>query len=254
LLHLVDGTVAEQSGFYGGQVTADSAVALFASVFEATTPNALQTLDLAATHGRDHSSHLFVASIALWAAARVGFAGPVTWNRGYNVEFEEPTLAGDDLAAANEMLAYFEACMSDCGACGAPCTSVLPAHLTWLERQYASERVTGAAGKLALGDACLGNSLVASGCADAPRFELEASGALRAGDRCVATAQTGALELVPCSGAAEQYWVLDTDGSLWNGRVPEATADMHYDHVRCLAADGSRTCGAGLRAHWTFLP
>src|SRR2546421_1941910 len=51
----------------------------------ATTPSEIHTLELAATHGRDHSSHMFVASFALWAEARTGYDGPVTWHRGYNV-------------------------------------------------------------------------------------------------------------------------------------------------------------------------
>jgi hypothetical protein len=254
LLHLVDGTVSELQGFYGGRVTLESAVLLFTRVFEATTPVALHTLDLAASHGRDHSSHLFVASFTLWAAARAGFAGAVTWNRGYNVDVEQPTLAGDDLAAARNMLGYFEACADGCAACGTSCSAVDPSHEAWLERQYQTDRVPSATGRLALGDGCADRSLGLGSCSDAPSFELSPEGALRLGDQCVTTTANDGLELSPCTGVPEQYWVLDGEGSLWNGSVPMPTADMHYEHVRCLAAGDAPVCGASVQARWTFVP
>jgi hypothetical protein len=254
LLHLIDGTVTSLSAFEGGSVTSGSVVELFASIFDATTPDALESLELAGSHGRDHSSHMFVASIGLWAAARVGYAGPATWHRGYNVDVEDPTLVGDDLAEARTMLGYYEACADRCGPCGASCPSLLAAHETWLARQYSTERVRAAAGKLALGDRCLDASLSLGDCATAPQVELEPAGALRFADRCVATAETGELTLAPCTGGSEQYWVLDSEGALWSGRPPERAPDMHYDHVRCLAEQGTSTCGAGLQVHWRILP
>ncbi|HSD88316.1 MAG TPA: hypothetical protein VLB44_12400 [Kofleriaceae bacterium] len=254
LLHLVDGTVAEQPAYAGGRVTFDSLIGVFAQVFEATTPDALETLELAGSHGRDHSSHMFVASFALWAAARVGYRGDASWHRGYNIATEEPTLSGEDLTQARTMLGYYEACADHCGPCGQACPTVLAAHDTWLSRQYSVARVPSAKGKLALGDRCLQASLVLGDCATAPQIELAATGAFHLGDECLTTMETGALALAPCTGVPEQYWLLDSEGSVWNGRPPQRAPDMTYDHVRCLAEGGAVTCGASLQAHWTLLP
>ena len=65
---------------------------------------------------------------------------------------------------------------------------------------------------------------------------------------------TDEVTLAPCTGAPEQYWVLDSEGLLWNGRPPQRAPDMTYDHVRCLTGQGAVTCGANLQARWTILP
>jgi hypothetical protein len=254
LLHLIDGSVQQLSADTAGSVTSESVIELFADALEATTPDTIETLELAATHGRDNSSHMFVASIGLWAAARVGYSGPVTWHRGYNVEFEAPTLDGDALSIARTMLGYYEACSDHCAACGELCPSLLPSHEMWLARQYSAERVRAARGKLALDDRCLDGSLALGDCANALEVELEPTGALRVGELCVTSSAANEVMLAPCTAAPEQYWVLDSDGTLWNGRPPQRAADMTYDHVRCLAPQGAPTCGANLQVHWTLLP
>ncbi|HTL39042.1 MAG TPA: hypothetical protein VL326_38185, partial [Kofleriaceae bacterium] len=254
LLHLFDGTVTRLPGYYGGGVTADSIIDVLADILTATSPAAVQTLELAATHGRDHSSHMFVASAGLWAAARIGYAGAVTWNRGYNVEFELPTLDGDDLAAARTMLGYYEACAYHCGPCGESCASLSESHEVWIARQYQQQRVPSIAGKLALGDMCLDGALALGDCTAAPTVELMPAGALRIGDRCVTSGAADELSLEPCNAAPEQYWMLDSEGVLFNGRRPALAADMTYDHVRCLVDQRAPTCGATLHAQWQFVP
>jgi hypothetical protein len=152
------------------------------------------------------------------------------------------------------MLGYFEACTDGCAECGTSCSSLDPEHETWLERQYQFERVTTATGRLALGDECADESLDMGSCTDAPSFELAQDGALRLGDECVTANATTGLQLTACTHRPEQYWVLDTEGSIWNGSLPSPTSDMHYDHVRCLAGQDAPICGANLQARWTFLP
>ncbi len=254
LLHLFDGTVAELPAFYGGQVDADTIVDVFTQIIETTEPSAIETLELAANHGRDHSSHMFVASVGLWSAARLGYAGRLTWNRGYNVDVEQPTLNGADLDAARTMLGYFEACAYDCGPCGTSCSSLLAAHEGWLARQYATVRVQEASGRLAFGDRCLDADLTLGDCASAPPFHITGSGALRVGDACVTSSEAGDLTLAACAGRPEQYFVLDSEGALWNGRPPERAGDMTYDHMRCLSAGRASTCGASSSASWMILP
>jgi hypothetical protein len=254
LLHLVDGTVTALPGYYGGGITQNTVVDVFTALLVATTPTSVQTLELAGSHGRDHSSHMFVGTIGLWAAARIGYAGPLMWNRGYNVGEHESTLAGDELAQARTLLGYFEACAYACGPCGASCSSLTESHEMWIARQYSVERSLSATGKLALAEQCLDASLQLGDCASGATFALEPTGALRTGDRCVTSGSTGELALALCDASPEQYWVLDSEGSLWNGRPVERSADMAYDHVRCLTDGGARTCGATMQAHWRIMP
>lgn len=253
LLHLIDGTVSEVSVAAGGTVTSETAIDTFAHLLEATAPSRIETLELAATHGRDHSSHMFVASIGLWASARVGYTGSITWHRGYNVETEAPNL-GDELSAARRMLGYYEACADHCGPCGQPCSVLNTAHETWLARQYASTRVREASGSLALGDVCLQSTLALGDCATAANIALESSGALRVDHRCLATSAEGQLALAVCEAVPDQYWVIDSEGFVWNGRTPLAAGDMSYDHVRCLAGEAAPTCGAHLQPRWRIIP
>ncbi|MBA3457913.1 MAG: PIG-L family deacetylase [Deltaproteobacteria bacterium] len=255
LLHLVDGTVDSLSvqGPVGGTVTMETVIEGLADVIEVTAPVELHTLDLSAAHGRDHSSHLFVASFVLWAAARVGFAGAMTWHRGYNVAVEAPTLTAEELAAATSMLGYYEACADGCGPCGSSCAVINPAHETWLGRQYASTRVSEVSGRLRAEDRCLTDALELGDCAAAPTVELDRAGHLLLGGRCLATTASGDVGLETCGAVPEQYWAFDTEGYLWNGRPPEPSANMAYDHVRCLGSApevGAPTCGDQLRPRW----
>lgn len=252
LLHLIDGSTAELDGYFGGSVDADSVITVFADIFAATTPDAVQTLELAGSHGRDHSSHMFVGSVGLWAAARVGYAGPITWNRGYNVDLEMPTLDGTELAGARKILGYYEACADHCGPCGSACSALDPSHEIWIARQYQTVRVSEASGTLALDGSCLDATLALGDCASAAHFDLSPTGTLRVGDQCVTSAANDAVALAPCTGGPEQFWVLDSDGALWNGRVPDHAANMKYDHTRCLAGATAPTCGATVQAHWTI--
>jgi hypothetical protein len=60
-----------------------------------------------------------------------------------------------------------------------------------------------------------------------------------------------------CDNNAAQYWVFDSEGSVWNGLPPRAAGDMTYDHVRCLAAATTSvsvpTCGAHTAVAWRFI-
>ena len=218
LLHLVDGT--EPGGV-------DAVVDTFAALLAATTPGELHTLDLSATHGRDHSSHLFTASFALWASARLGLRTPMTWHRGYNVEPETPTLSETDMIVAQGMLGYYEAC-ADGRTCGEASTQVLPEHATWLARQYAHHRVV---------DTTVGEwTLVFN--------ELWKDGA------CLTAHMDGTTAMEPCDNSIGQYWVVDDERHVWSGLPPLAGGDMSMDHVRCLTPDGAPTCGAHLAPTW----
>jgi hypothetical protein len=232
LLHLVDGSVDELSfvGPTGGTATVDSTIDIATTILAETAPRSIDTLELAGTHGRDHSSHMFSASFLLWAMARTGYIGPVTWHRGYNVDVAPVTLDGDAYAGPAQLLGYYEACADKCAPCGTACATLLQAHATWLQRQHATSR----------------------------RFELAPDGHLRVGDLCLASHDDDRVTSEPCGDVAEQYWVEDADGILWNGLPPRAEGDMTYDHVRCLVeTDGmlsAPTCGAHRTQAWATAP
>jgi hypothetical protein len=193
-----------------------------------------------------------VAAFGLWAAARAGYAGAISWHRGYNVDVEPVTLVDSDYAAAANMLGYYEACADGCAPCETSCPTLDVSHDTWLQRQYATTRVLDGNDALQLDDRCLDSALELGDCAAAAAFQLDAGGHLRSGSGCLASSTGATIELVPCASVPEQYWVLDSEGSLWNGRPPDRIGDMAFDHVRCLAYAATATCGANLQAHWSY--
>jgi hypothetical protein len=246
LLDLVDGSDADVPiiGAMGGRATTASIIAELAAIITVTVPLEIHALELAGTHGYDHSSHMFSSAFTWWAAATLGYPGPITWHRGYNVETEAVTLDGVDHADPVKMVGYYEACADKCGPCGDSCATVSSAHDTWLSRQYAVTRVPTATGTLGDGTSCFG---------DCSTFTLEAGGHLTANGQCLGSTADGGTAFVPCAADPAQAWVLDSEGSLWNGAMPAAAGDMTFDHVRCLTMTGTPVCGAHLQAHWQFI-
>jgi hypothetical protein len=269
-LNLVEGDMTEVPilGWAQGTATKDSIIASLAELITVTGPADIHALDLAATHGGDHSSHLFSSAFAFWAAARVGYAGRIHWHRGYNVGEEPITLEGGDYEAAKQMLGFFDACYFGCGPCGTSCLH--QPHDNWLKRQYSSTRAPlEATGTLALeGDRaqCLssaGGRLVLADCAGAAPVRLDAAGHLTVGGACIASARGAAdpVVLEPCSNSPAQYWVSDSEGHVWNGSPPEPAADMAFDHIRCLSAEPAPgaivtapICGSRLSPAWQINP
>jgi hypothetical protein len=123
-LHLMEDRIPELPivGRMHGGATKDSIVDSLFRIITVTRPREIHMLDLAATHGRDHSGHLFAASFAFWAAARARYEGEIRWHRGYNVDDEPVNLDGADYQSARSMLGYFEACYFHCGTCGTSCS------------------------------------------------------------------------------------------------------------------------------------
>src|SRR5262249_18640614 len=149
------------------------------------------------------------------------------------------------------MLGYFEACYFHCGPCGTSCPTLNPDHDTWLRRQYSSTRSPiEAQGTLALDGSggcatvTAANEVVLGDCAGAAPVRLDARGHLLLGGACLTASlyNDGAVTLEGCHDAPTQYWLVDSDGFVWNGQPPHAVPDMEYDHVRCLdAGDGPGT-------------
>ena len=270
-LHLIEGVIPDLPilGGPGGSATPDTIIESLEAIIAATQPRQIHALDLAATHGRDHSGHLLSSSFAFWAAARARYDGPIRWHRGYNVEPEPVTLDGADYQTVVPMLGHFDACYVGCAPCGTPCSRPDEMHDVWLQRQYSSTRAPlDAQGTLALDGSGACAALTAAGdvtlgeCSAAATVHLDPRGHLAIGDSCLASSpgNDGPVVLAPCRDTPEQYWLVDSDGLVWNGRPPAAAPDMAYDHVRCLDAgatpDAPLTapiCGAHLGPHWRLV-
>ncbi|MFT3696953.1 MAG: PIG-L family deacetylase [Kofleriaceae bacterium] len=243
LQDLVNGTDTELPiiGALPGTVTTPKIIDELGAIVDQVRPTDLHTLELAGTHGYDHSSHMFTSAYLWWALANRDFEAPITWHRGYNVEDEAEDLTDADSLS---MLGYFEACFSGCTVpCGESCPTITSAHLTWIERQYQVTRIPTASGTLTNGTTTLGH------------FELQANGHLVSNDQCLASTPDGSTTMTPCTLDPAQAWAYDSEGGLWNGVMPAPTGDtMEYDHVRCLTSTGTPVCGSKLVEHWQFVP
>jgi hypothetical protein len=256
-LHLVENTVPSLPilGPFGGTATVRSIIDTLETILTATQPVQIHALDLAATHGRDHSSHLMASSFAFWAAARVGYDGAIRWHRGYNVDAEPVTMDDPTFGEVEPMLGYFEACYFGCGPCGRSCPTLDFQHDRWLHRQYSTTRIpvtTGSRLATAETSQCVTATAELADCSAATSVELAADGHLFIGEQCLTAGATVRLEA--CADVPAQYWVLDSEGGLWSGDVPGAVYDMDFDHVRCLSSNGTTLtapiCGAHVHPHW----
>jgi hypothetical protein len=267
LLHLVEGAVPSLAlqAPLPGQITRDALVDELAEVITATAPRELHTLDIAATHGDDHPGHMITASFALWASAKAAFAGTLVSHRGYNVAREPVSLSEADYARAKPMVGYFEACYRGCGPCGSECPTLDKSHDEWLRRQYSTRSRVPAPGRLASVErpgSCLAaapsGALGLAGCTSDQALQLGDDNHLHAGALCAASPAeaAGRVTLVACADDPAQYWRLDEEGLVANGRPPAAAAgvDMYYDHMRCLdAGAGTPLCGSHLQPRWQLV-
>ena len=270
LLHLLDGSLRSLPvlGPIGGStVTRDDIVNELSAIITASAPAQIHALDVGGNHGYDHSSHVLGAAMVMWAAARIGYNGPLRAHRGYDVENDTPTLLGVSYALPEYMLGYFDACYLQCAPCGESCAVPNISHQIWLQRQYAWDRVASGSGSLALSaDTALcasasGGQLVLADCASASPLVLAATGALTIGGQCVTADDDGSVTLATCTASPDQYWLLDGEGSLWNGLPVTSPLLDTYDHARCLSVNDTPgatltapICGLNLKTTWTLAP
>lgn len=281
LLHLWDGSIASADTFGPSSTRYDQAglIATVAEVIRATQPTTIRTLEVAATHGRDHSDHRLVGALALLAMAETGLAPELLAFRGY-ASADEPENVSDALydRSAN-MLAHYHACALDCASCGAACPSVTGTHAAWLHRRYAVGFRTSVRGalrsgatpqpggaprsSLPIGGGCVrsepatGALILDANCTRADEVELTADGRIQVGDRCIEVRAGGELALVTdCARVAANRFFLDDDGHLWNGGPPAPSEVTYGRHLRCVATAGDRLvvepCGDGNAPTWSW--
>lgn len=249
-------TVADRPTSY----TRDELVDTLAEIVTKTRPRTVHTLEVAATHGEDHTDHMIAGALTLLAIARTTSQPDIISYRAYSALAEPANKPPAILAPAFDMASHYEACTNGCGVCGSGCTKIDDAHVDWLARRYAVGFRRGVAGRLQLGTACVGTDLTLVACDGAPVWRLGAAGELRgAGDRCASVGPAGDVSLADCDGGPAQRVFLDDEGHLWSGRPPPPQDDMEYAHLSCLAkaeAGGLRAqlCGRDAAPAWELAP
>lgn len=268
LLHLWQGDIATATTVARRATTYDrpGLVAALAEIIDTTAPATLRTLEVASSHGRDHSDHMLAGALAVLATAASAHSPQLISYRGYNVE-DEPANAGPGLPGfydrSLEALARFDACTTGCAPCGRACSPdrLDPDELRWLPRRYAVGMRRTAAGQLRTGDGCAsatgtgGNASIVD-CAGAPTWQLDDRGALRASTGpCLGVILTGEIVAGSCDplGAGGRFF-LDDAGELWSGAAPPALADLALAHLYCVGQAGGRPraglCGARTAPVW----
>jgi LmbE family N-acetylglucosaminyl deacetylase len=243
-----------------------SLIQVVADIIDATAPATLRTLEVASTHGPDHSDHMLVGALVVLATARSSRAPALLSYRGDNTASEPANTDPALYPRSADLLLRYDACATGCGRCGDACAAdQLDAdQSTWLARRYAIDVRRTGNGTLQQGTGCIiataaGTNAVIGDCAAAPAWQLDAQGTLRtAGNLCLQVFLTGEITVAACGadpGLAGRFF-LDDDGHLWSGVVPAAQDDMALAHLYCVGVAGGRPraglCGAARAPSWTF--
>ncbi|HEY0191999.1 MAG TPA: hypothetical protein VGC42_12855, partial [Kofleriaceae bacterium] len=100
-----------------------SLIATLAAAIDATMPGTVRTLEIAATHGAEHSDHMLVGALALLATAASSSSPQLAAYRGDNIAGEPVNADADTAGRTSEAYGYYAACATGCAACGTACTT-----------------------------------------------------------------------------------------------------------------------------------
>jgi LmbE family N-acetylglucosaminyl deacetylase len=259
-------------------------IATLAEIIDTAAPTTLRTLEIAATHGDDHSDHMIAGALAVLATAASSASPALIAYRGDNIASEAANIPAATSDRSTDIIARYAACTTGCGRCGEPCAAdqlagALPgAQLAWLSRRYPVTMRPTAGGLLRFADGCVtattaGDNATIVDCATAATWQLGSDGTLRtsggaapgsprdlraSSELCLDAILTGEIVAGPCTGAGPGgRYFLDDEGHLWSGVVPAPQSDMAFAHVDCVISTGGRPraalCGAA-RAPTVQLP
>lgn len=233
-------------------------IATTADIIRTVDPSRVRTLEIAGTHGRDHSDHVMAGALTVLALGAASKSAELLAYRGYAVGDEPPNKVTPILDASLEMLARYEACATSCGTCGDVCTDVDDQHVTWLERRYAVGFRRRAGGRLRRGNQCLTESLTFGSCAVAPIWRLDSASELHTYDVCLSAEVTGELSMKSCVGGAARRFVVDDEGHIFASIAPPASTDAATGALWCLASTDTgvalERCATPDAPTWELVP
>jgi len=223
-------------------------------IINTVKPRTIRTLEIAGTHGRDHTDHMIAAALALLGTAAAHSRAELISYRGYGREEEPANMIDTLFDRSTNLVSHYEACATGCAQCGLSCPSINPAHAKWLPRRYAVGTRRTAAGVLRLDGKCAtvsGDGPVSFGACT--HWELTVDGQLRSEGRCLGALPGGELVATPeCSPDPERRFFLDDEGHLWLGTPPDSA--LARSHLLCVGADGgllrASLCGDGNAPRW----
>jgi LmbE family N-acetylglucosaminyl deacetylase len=236
-------------------------IATLTEIIDTTAPATLRTLEIAATHGDDHSDHMIAGALAVLATAASSASPALIAYRGDNIAAEPVNVAPAISDRSTDIVARYAACTTGCGRCGEACPlaqlpGALPGtQLAWLSRRYPIGMRPTADGLLRFAEGCVAaatandNAAIVD-CATAPTWHLAGDGTLRTDPAlCLDAILTGEIVAGPCSGAGPGgRYFLDDEGHLWSGVIPAPQSDMAFAHLDCVISAGGRPraalCGA----------
>lgn len=260
LLHLWEGVISSAPSAIGTDETYSQGalIAAVAEVISATTPTTLRTLEIAGSHGDDHSDHMLVGALSVLGAAKASRHPELLAYRGDNIAGEPANADASTVERSTQALAFEAACTTGCAPCGTACSAdkVDASDLALSQRRYPIAMQAPATGRLRIGDTCVhvertGNNGSMVDCAIAEDWEYSAVGVVRSAvgaGICLDAILTGELIGGTCGanagpdGPGEQFY-FDDEGHLWAGVVPAPQSDMARAHLDCVAVAGGRPRG-----------
>lgn len=259
LLHLFEGTttnvttIARETATYDR----DSLIDTVAQIVRLTEPARVRTLEVSSTHGRDHSDHMLAGAVALLSVARANSPAELLSYRGYEIAAEPVNKVQSVYDAVFAVLSRYEACATECAACGDACTTIDGTHVAWLQRRYAVGFRRSGGGRLRIGNDCVALDGSLTSCEVAPSWTIDPAGQLRSGALCLVVG-AGGVTTGPCLGGRERRFFVDDEGHIWSGVPPAPQSNMAYAHLTCLATGGGRVtaqlCGADRAPTWELAP
>src|SRR5678815_3033697 len=127
LLHLWEGKVPGAAAVSFGPATYDrpTLIAVLSDIIGYTQPTTIRMLEIAATHGHDHSDHMMAGALTVLAIAQSSVDAELISHRGYNIDDEPPNASPRLYQRSVGALAYYEACATGCAPCGQACRCLL---------------------------------------------------------------------------------------------------------------------------------
>ncbi|MEP6860020.1 MAG: FG-GAP-like repeat-containing protein [Deltaproteobacteria bacterium] len=254
-------TVAEHPSTY----TRGQLIEVVSAVMKQTSPITIRTLEVSATHGDDHSDHMFVGTLTLLASLRSHSEAALISYRGYDINYEPPTNPDELYDYVSFSMRAYEACVASCtgGECGVtPCDSIDdPRYFNFLHRRYAvAIQQPPLAGVLHAAGGCLTATdgvLSLGPCASGADVELQPGGLVAVGGGCLEIAGDGTLAIGACEPTPAREFALDDEGHLFSADtvVPQLGLDTMHDLCVVGDADGLRAdiCGSARDARWDLL-